>query len=53
MAISNATTREVFEAITTTFEDRLDTEVRMATAVGIIIFLVLTVGMLVGGQLLN
>lgn len=53
MAISTATTREVFEVKTTTFEDQLDREARTAKTVGTIVFLILTLSMVVGEQLLT
>lgn len=56
MAISNAATREVFEAITTTFEDRLDREARKARTartVGTVVVVILTAAMVLGGQFLT
>lgn len=52
MAIS-ATTRGVFEAITTAFEDRLDREARKARAVGTVVVVILTAAMVLGGQFLT
>jgi len=52
MATSNAATKEVFEAIIT-FEEQLDQEERVARAVGMLVFILLTFGMLVGGQFLS
>jgi hypothetical protein len=49
MAISTATTREVFEVKITTFEDQLDREARTAKTVGTIVFLILTLSMVLGG----
>lgn len=53
MAVSNATTREAFEVITSTFEDRLDREATKAKMVGTAVVVILTAAMVLGGQFLT